>query len=250
MTPKLFLFFATGGGGSGLGLFISKKIVDAHEGDISVFSSGQGHGCTFTIDIPALINEKSILQRTQTYGLTSDLHVRSRHLTSRDDMTEIEKFVQSSSTISTDHAPYVPAFHFLIVDDSPISRKMIIKYIRSLGYVCDFDEAETGIEAVQKVEKVLLDSLECQTCYDAIFMDNVMPQMDGSTAVRKIRELGYLGAIYGITGNALDSDVQSFLKSGLDEVFTKPIDAKGLTRAIGALRAPRSPSRFGVSVTG
>ena len=39
-------------GGSGFGLFISKGIVDLHEGSISVFSAGEGHGCSFILSMP------------------------------------------------------------------------------------------------------------------------------------------------------------------------------------------------------
>jgi signal transduction histidine kinase len=43
-----------GGGGSGLGLFISRRIVDLHGGNIGVFSQGEGHGCTFFIELPVV----------------------------------------------------------------------------------------------------------------------------------------------------------------------------------------------------
>ena len=60
--------------------------------------------------------------------------------------------------------------------------------------------------------------------YDVILMDFVMPNMDGPTATKMIRDLGYSGYIFGVTGNALDSDVNYFLAQGADSVLAKPFD--------------------------
>lgn len=49
-----------------------------------------------------------------------------------------------------------------------------------------------------------------RTQYDAILMDFVMPRMDGPSAAKAIRHLGYAGPIIGVTGNALQSDVDWF----------------------------------------
>ena len=46
--------------------------------------------------------------------------------------------------------------------------------------------------------------------------------MDGPTATRAIRELGYTGRIFGVTGNGMAADVQLFIDSGVDRVLVKP----------------------------
>ena len=48
--------------------------------------------------------------------------------------------------------------------------------------------------------------------------------MDGPTATKAIRALGYTGKIFGLTGNALQSDIDLFLNAGADLVLTKPLD--------------------------
>ena len=63
--------------------------------------------------------------------------------------------------------------------------------------------------------------------YSAILMDFVMPNMDGPTATKEIRALGYTAPIYGVTGNTLDTDVEFFIESGADKVLPKPFD-KGI----------------------
>jgi hypothetical protein len=57
------------------------------------------------------------------------------------------------------------------------------------------------------------------------FNPNRNPNMEGPTATRVIRALGYTAPIFGLTGNALDSDVQYFLKQGADRVIPKPFNA-------------------------
>jgi len=55
-------------------------------------------------------------------------------------------------------------------------------------------------------------------------MDYTMPQMDGPTAVREIRKLGFRGRIVGLTGQMQSTEVKFFLQSGVDEVLSKPLD--------------------------
>ena len=59
-----------------------------------------------------------------------------------------------------------------------------------------------------------------------------MPIMDGPTATKKIRELGYLSEIFGLTGNTLDTDINCFLQCGANQIFAKPLDIDDFTRAM------------------
>ena len=60
--------------------------------------------------------------------------------------------------------------------------------------------------------------------YSAILMDFVMPNMDGPTATKEIRSLGYTGLIFGVTGNTLVADIDYFIASGANQVLAKPLD--------------------------
>ena len=86
------------------------------------------------------------------------------------------------------------------------------------------DEAEDGLSAVDKVKAKMVSVLSSEKQYDAILMDFVMPVMDGPTATQIIRSLGYTGPIFGVTGNALESDVDHFLSKGANAVLAKPFD--------------------------
>ena len=114
------------------------------------------------------------------------------------------------------------AYDVLVVDDSSLNRKMLCKLFRTAGYT--YEEAEDGIDAVEKVKSRMVRAVRGEREYDAILMDFVMPHMDGPTATREIRNLGYQGAIYGVTGNALESDINYFVSCGADAVLAKPFD--------------------------
>ena len=112
----------------------------------------------------------------------------------------------------------------LIVDDSYLNRKMIARLLQQRSFV--IFEACDGAEAVDSVSKSMrsLAGEHPTLSYDVILMDFVMPIMDGPTATKQIRALGYRGVIIGVTGNALPDDISTFLASGADVVMTKPIN--------------------------
>jgi hypothetical protein len=62
--------------------------------------------------------------------------------------------------------------------------------------------------------------------------------MDGPTATRAIRALGYTGRVLGVTGNGQEFDVLKLLDSGADRVFTKPLDMVGFTEFMRQADAP------------
>ena len=59
-----------------------------------------------------------------------------------------------------------------------------------------------------------------------------MPNMDGPTATREIRALGYNGVIIGLTGNAYPEDIESFINAGANRVLTKPVQIAELFSVI------------------
>ena len=114
------------------------------------------------------------------------------------------------------------SYDVLVVDDSSLNRKLLCKLFRTAGYACE--EADDGLRAIEKVKTRMARGDGQNKFYDAILMDFVMPNMDGPTATQAIRALNYPGIIFGVTGNALETDVTHFLTSGVDSVLPKPFD--------------------------
>ena len=106
----------------------------------------------------------------------------------------------------------------LVVDDATSNRRMLSRLLRRR---CDvIEEASNGEQAVDRVRA----SIEDENPYDLIFMDYVMPLMDGPTATTAIRGLGFTGLIFGLTGNVLQCDKDAFLSSGASFILFKPFD--------------------------
>jgi CheY-like chemotaxis protein len=97
------------------------------------------------------------------------------------------------------------------------NRKLLILLLKRIkGKTMDCTEYENGLLALQAVEKNI-------NYYKIIFMDNIMPEMNGLDSVRKIRDLGYNHFIVGVTGDAMDQDLIEFTNAGVDILITKPV---------------------------
>ncbi len=111
--------------------------------------------------------------------------------------------------------------HFLVVDDSPMSVKMVVKLLEIHGATCE--SALDGHFAVAMVEERQQAGCEKQP-FDVVLMDNLMPVMSGVEACRQMRKLGYRAPIFGLTGHALPEDIRKYEEAGANCVFRKPLD--------------------------
>ena len=179
--------------GTGLGLAIVKHLVELMNGAIHV-ESVYGEGTTFTITIPQkIVDRRSIAEAPDA---------------SQAGMERVETFT-------------APGVKVLIVDDNAVNRKVARNFLKN--YAFDLDEAESGPEAIELVR---------QTRYDIIFMDHMMPGMDGIEAAGIIRrdcgENGTSPAIIALTANAMEGMRQKFLSQGFQDFIAKPLDRKAL----------------------
>ena len=200
------------GGGSGLGLWISGGIVDLHDGKISVFSEGEGMGSSFTVEIPMFrlspgMHTQQLIDRTDSGEVIRDVQRAHPAFDRKPSQLLLEqpllKPITTRHVAPSTHPLSDPAnmgYDVLVVDDSRLNRKMLMKFLQKDGHRCT--EAEDGLEAIVKV-KERIDSSNglCGKPFDAILMDFIMPNMDGPTATRQLRTMGYTGIIFGVTGN-------------------------------------------------
>lgn len=103
-------------------------------------------------------------------------------------------------------------------------------------------EASNGNEAVERVKECISKGI----VLDGILMDSSMPFMNGPTATTIIREIGFRGKVFGVTGNAYQADIDDFIMHGVDEVLIKPINKEQYAYMVQAMqnqnRVKRSPN--------
>ncbi|KAL3908729.1 MAG: hypothetical protein SGILL_008373, partial [Bacillariaceae sp.] len=200
------------GQGSGLGLYIARGIMEQHDGNLVASSEGLGHGTTFTMSLPLY---KVPEAESSSEMMVADATVKpSSSVPSVIDgnSSDIESDTASTADleISAD-SPRRKSRRILVVDDAKMNRKLLKRLLENHGHACD--EAENGLEAVDKVK----DSLQVapRQLFDTILLDFQMPVMSGPDACRLIREeLEFSGMIIGITGNVMPEDVALFKSRG------------------------------------
>ncbi len=179
--------------GTGLGLSITKRLIDLMQGTIQV-ESVYGEGTTFTIEIPQKI-------------------VDNRPLS---EVPAVEKQKEEILNRFT-----VKDCRVLVVDDNRVNRKVAATFLKTYGL--EIDEAESGVAAIALVHKTL---------YDIIFMDHMMPEMDGIETVQRIRsqcgDNGKKPIIIALTANAMEGVREIFLNNGFQDFITKPLDRQSL----------------------
>lgn len=110
----------------------------------------------------------------------------------------------------------------LVVEDDFVSRMYAVELLEGLG--CEVAEAEDGQQALAKL---------IYGEYDAVFMDCIMPRMDGFEATHRIREEGHTDMpIIALTANTLEQDREHCLKSGMNDYIPKPVKEKDLHAAL------------------
>lgn len=192
-----------GGGGSGIGLWVSKKLIDAHGGAIGVFSAGEGLGSTFFIGLP-------LCAAPPTSPSAHPKDPLIRHLSCMDP----EYFIGRE----------IP--RLLIVDDSACVRKMICRLLTQIGV--DVHEAKDGAGCIEELALAIAKGIP----YDAVLMDLSMGAMSGIEAARQSRAQGFTGKIYGVTGESMECLRVEFIAAGADQVFLKPLTEECMTQIL------------------
>lgn len=115
-----------------------------------------------------------------------------------------------------------PTKKVLIVDDNKMNIKIAEKLLEHFDFIKS-DSALSGKEAIEKVQ---------QENYDLIFMDIMMPEMDGVETFKHIKELGFKNPIVTLTADAVDGSREKYLNEGFDEYLSKPVSLDKMNEII------------------
>ncbi|MDR3214401.1 MAG: response regulator [Azoarcus sp.] len=188
--------------GTGLGLAITRRLVEAMDGSISV-ESIYGKGSTFRVRIRQKHVTDTPIGPTVAEALSGFRYSTNKRM--------------HGKSLVRVQMPYA---RVLVVDDVQTNLDVSKGIMKPYGMTVDC--VTSGFEAIKLVRAA-------DVKYDAIFMDHMMPEMDGMEATRIIRE--EIGSDYAktvpiiaLTANAIIGNEELFLKHGFQAFLTKPVD--------------------------
>lgn len=186
-------------GGAGLGLSISKQLIDIMGGELTV-KSIPDKGSTFTFTLP--LKKSTIVDG-------------SVELTSKSESKEFNREALDKAKI-------------LVVEDNKINQKVILTMLKKLEIQCSL--CENGVESIKALK---------EGNYNIVLMDCHMPVMDGYEATRRIRngEAGISKSdiiIIAITATNTEADKEQCRKSGMNEFISKPITPENIVKMINS----------------
>lgn len=252
-------------GGSGLGLFISKRLAELHGGQIGVASEA-GKGSIFSFYVQArrcsppsdaLIDRILPLER----HLSGDLSLQQQLAPQRQDLASAGG--QGASLVAAKAAKHFDPKKttILVVEDNLINQRVLANQLKKAG--CKVNLANDGLEALAFLKTTRFWRAKSPTAsegapepgsdLDIILMDLEMPNMDGLTCVREIRKMEASGEISGhvpviaVTANVREQQVATARQSGMDDVLSKPFRIPDLLKKVGNLLLADSISAVHIS---
>jgi signal transduction histidine kinase/DNA-binding response OmpR family regulator/PAS domain-containing protein len=200
--------------GTGLGMNITQNLVHLMNGSITV-ESAPGTGSIFTVRLPQDCEDTAVIGKeiaNNLIGINPDNSLKLRDF-------QVNK-------------EYMPYGRVLVVDD--VETNLYVARGLIAPYGISVETALSGLEAINKIKDGLT--------YDIIFMDHMMPEMDGIEAAKIIRDLGYSKPIVALTANALSGQATLFMENGFDDFISKPIDMRQLNMTLNKLIRDKYPA--------
>eukprot|EP01117_Protostelium_nocturnum_P014188 TRINITY_DN5371_c0_g1_i1.p1 TRINITY_DN5371_c0_g1~~TRINITY_DN5371_c0_g1_i1.p1 ORF type:complete len:1974 (+),score=480.18 TRINITY_DN5371_c0_g1_i1:111-6032(+) len=211
-------------GGSGLGLKISKEIIELMGGNISLESvKGVGTSCKFHI-----VCQKAPVQDSKNSKKRHASQMENNNMNYSPVLSN--QAAHPNKIVAHNNAP--KNRRILVVEDNSINQKLMKRILESEGYSTDV--ADNGKEAYEKVRC----SYGTTHQYYAILMDMEMPVMNGVESTQKIRQyetennISNCIPIIGVSANARDTHSQTAIGVGMNSYITKPFQKKDIFDAI------------------
>ncbi|MCL2248634.1 MAG: ATP-binding protein [Oscillospiraceae bacterium] len=186
--------------GTGLGMSIVYSLLEMMDAEISV-ESEVGVGTTVVCRIPQHVVGSEVFGKELADSL--------------EHFEEASRIAAKRFTIDPEFMPYG---RVLVVDD--IDANLYVAKSLLAFYGLSIDTCKSGIESIRKIEQ--------GNVYDIVFMDYMMPGLNGVETLHKLREIGYHHPVVALTANAMIGQAEEFAEAGFDGFISKPIQSKKL----------------------
>lgn len=186
-------------GGTGLGLYISKKLATALNGKIKV-KSEKAIGTEFTVILPMQVGKMENAQRE-------------------------DKMKREEMILTGELYPH----KILLVEDNSVNQRLAKIMLQKMGYDCDIaGDGKEALEAFERMEEAK------KPFYSIVFMDMQMPQMDGLEATERLieRYKEKCPPIVAMTANVFIEDKEKCAKAGMSDFLPKPIKQSELRQIL------------------
>ena len=193
-------------------LAIARRLTELMGGEIHA-ESEPGKGSLFTVRLPQKTAGSGVLGKALVENLQQ---LRPNNVKSK-----------KKSPVTYEPMPYGS---ILIVDD--VETNICAASGHMKPYRLQIDTAMSGFEAIEKIK--------AGKVYDIVFMDHMMPEMDGIETTKNLRGLGYTSPIVALTAT-LAGQENMFLQNGFDDYMSKPIDARRLNAVLTKLVRDKQP---------
>lgn len=187
--------------GTGLGMAITKKLVELMNGTI-VVQSEYGEGSKFTVAIDQVIVEGK---------------------TSLEPKIQPKKKIDTVEVLDAELTDENTKKRLLIVDDNKLNLKVALRLLSHYNF--EIDELTSGIDCIEKIKS--------GAHYDLLLLDDMMPKMSGVQTLQKLKELpNYNIPTVALTANALSGMREQYIAKGFDDYLAKPIEKEELDKIL------------------
>jgi len=210
-------------GGTGIGLTITKQLVELHGGDVSATSQvGEGSQFTFTLPLTQIEEHKSL--SSDMPDETNGHDVPAKNIIPLNDITDIHHHSEEISDKLSVSPSVSGMINVLVVDDEPVNLQVLINYLSTHNY--NITQATDGPDA--------LDAVENGKKFDIILLDIMMPRMSGYEVCRRIREMypSHETPILMLTAKNQVTDLVEAFSVGANDYLIKPISKHELLARI------------------
>lgn len=187
----------------------------------------EGTGLGMNITTRLLERMGSRLQVESVYGKGSVFSFTlEQKIMNREPVGDLEQRIKNQAASYSYHAMFTaPEAHLLVVDDNAVNRRVFAQLLKATQI--QIDEASGGEECLEMVRK---------KAYDLIFLDHMMPDLDGVAVLHKMREWEEYPCrstpVIALTANAVTGAREMYLNEGFQNFLSKPVNPEKMERMI------------------